>query len=342
MSRQKITPAELPATLHAITSDVYQVHIPLPFLLNRVNVYLVRGERGWTILDTGLHHPPALEVWHGVFDALAITPNQIEQIVLTHIHPDHYGLAGWLQAFAPDADVRLSPVERDQARLYWRENGDWISAIRAQLHQHDTPDDLIHAIIDGIDHTRQMTFPHPVRETVIDPGETVRIGDRHCQAIHAPGHADGQLIFFDEGDGLLFSGDHVLNKITPNIGLWSTGDPHPLTRYLASLRALRDLPVRLALPGHKTLIENWSGRIDELLAHHAARLTHIQDAAAKRRGHGGISGYETARALFDFERLTTHEMRFAIMEALAHLEYLCAHGELQREISGGQVRYQSI
>ena len=94
--------------LRAITDDIYQLILPLPFALNSVNIYLLRGEDGWTVLDCGLHTPEAAAVWAEARTALGIQPDDIAQIVLTHAHPDHYGMAGFIQAEAAAAGRQVS------------------------------------------------------------------------------------------------------------------------------------------------------------------------------------------------------------------------------------------
>lgn len=312
--------------VHAIADDIFQLHIPLPFLLNRVNVYLIRGDHGWTVVDTGLHHPDALAAWDAAFSELGFLPNDIEQIVLTHTHPDHFGLAGWLQNRADQPPpVYLSPIELALSDVQWRsESNDPL--IFESMERGGAPSSLARAIVEGIQGTRAMTTPQPSGQLPLPPDSTIQMGRRVFRTIHAPGHSDGQLMFYDEGDGLLLSGDHVLNKITPNIGLWSAGDRHPLRHFLDSLREVRALDVRVALPGHKTLITDWRGRIDELLHHHTERLERVRSAV-----DGGATTYQVATAMFDFSRLTTHEMRFAMVEAAAHLEYLVEEGLLIRD-----------
>lgn len=314
--------------VEVIAPDIFRLTLPLPFLLDHVHVYLVRGADGWTVIDSGLHHPACTNAWQIAFDHLHITPSNITQIIITHIHPDHYGLAGWLQAQS-GAVVLLSAVEQTAASIIWRD-GERDDVVRAQMTQCGAAPELSDAIIDGIISTRALTLPHPMREQVIQPDAFVRIGDRTCQAIHAPGHSDGQLLFYDAHDGLIFSGDQVLNKITPNIGLWATGDPHPLVHYLDSLAALRELDVRIGLPGHRTVIDDWRARIDQLRAHHDARLAQVREAC-----RSGARVIDTARTLFDFSRLTTHEIRFALVESLAHLEYLREAGAITRAEEDG-------
>jgi glyoxylase-like metal-dependent hydrolase (beta-lactamase superfamily II) len=322
-----VKPADLPAHIVPIADDIYQIHLPLPFLLNRVNVYLLRGDHGWSIIDTGINQPESQAIWESTFAVLKVVPANIEQIILTHTHPDHYGMAGWLQARSGTLPpVKLSPLEAEQARTVWTTGDSRDDLIRQQMLLSSAPTDLADAVVSGIRDTRRMTFPQPERVELIQPNSTVRIGNRMFKAIHAPGHSEGQLLFYDEADKLLLSGDHVLMKITPNIGLWVTGDHRPLQHFLASLHEVRDLDVRIALPGHKSLIHDWRGRIDELLHHHDDRLNRVLDAAQH-----SATVYEVAASIFDFSRLTHHEMRFALVESLAHLEYLREENQLTRD-----------
>lgn len=317
-------------SLTRIAEDVYQAQLPLPFALRIVNCYVLRGREGWTIVDTGIHTPEGEATWRSVFAELQITPDQIEHIVLTHVHPDHFGMSGWLQAWAATAGrhvpVKTSPLERMQADRVWR-GSEVADNFVAYLAGNGMPPEMAASVAGRMGDTRAMTFPHPPTLEDIQPGSLIRLGDRDFRAIHAPGHSDGQLLFYDAADHLLLSGDHVLMKITPNIGLWRKSDPNPLANFLASLRDLRELKVRLALPGHKALITDWRGRIDELLYHHEERLHHTRAAL-----HGGANNpYTVSLAIFNTEYFSPHEWRFALAEALAHLEYLRLNGEIQRD-----------
>jgi glyoxylase-like metal-dependent hydrolase (beta-lactamase superfamily II) len=316
-------------TLLKVAEGIYQVQLPLPFALKIVNCYLLDdgdGNGGWTMVDTGLNYYADQEVWGAAFEALGIQPSNVRRIVLTHNHPDHYGLAGWLQnASGGVTPVQMSKIEADGAQIFWIDAEGHANAIRKQQHHAGAPDDVVDEIIRGVSYTIAMTAPHPTHVEHIAPGETVRFGGRDFTPILAPGHSDGQLIFYDAADRLLLSGDHVLMKITPVVGLWPETEPYPLGRFMASLRDLRDLDVRLALPGHKALITDWRGRIDELLAHHEGRLNRALDAVS-----GGATAYEVAGALFNLQRLSVHDMRFALVETLAHLDYLVEHGAIKQ------------
>jgi glyoxylase-like metal-dependent hydrolase (beta-lactamase superfamily II) len=324
-------------TVQAITSDIYQVTLPLPFALRSVNCYLLLGDEGWTIIDCGLNTSQGRESWQAAFVELGFQPQEIQQIVLTHSHPDHYGLAGWLQAEASGRPpVYMSPREAELAHFVWQEEAGWAEALSAFWGSCGIPEELVMAVVMETDRTRQRTRPHPRMIQTIEPGTNIKLGQRHFQAIHTPGHSDGQLIFYDEEDGLLFCGDHVLQKITPNISLWPFGEPDPLGRYLRSLDEIAQLEVRLALPGHGPLITDLRSRIAELAAHHEQRLEVMVTAV-----NGHATPYDISQQVFNFDTLTIHEKRFAVAETLAHLEYLAWQGRLIKSTQPGAWLYNS-
>jgi glyoxylase-like metal-dependent hydrolase (beta-lactamase superfamily II) len=322
---------KMPQTEPAIqvADDIFEVRLPLPFALNIVNCYLLRDADGWTMLDTGLNTVAAQTAWNNAFVELGITPHEITQIILTHVHPDHYGMAGYFQSLATPVAVplvKMSPREAELARLLWEGEGQQAKAFDQFLAACGMPADMIQTVLTSLGSTGEMTYPHPTHIETLNPGDSITIGRRTFQSIHAPGHSDGQLIFYDAADKLLLSGDHVLMKITPNIGLWPDTEPDPLGRFLASLESLRNLDVRLALPGHKALITDWRGRLDELLHHHTLRLEHTLAAI-----QGGATVFDASLKIFNSLTFTPHEWRFAMVETLAHLEYLRLRGKVRQE-----------
>ncbi|MXV94091.1 MAG: MBL fold metallo-hydrolase [Chloroflexi bacterium] len=307
------------AGITQVSADIVQVRMPLPYALNLVNCYLLRGDSGWTLLDTGLNTPAGRDQWARAMRALGIQARDIEKIVLTHMHPDHFGLAGWWQRQADQPlPVYLPEGERAMAQVFYASENENSPRFHQWMLDCGLPPATVQRIEAALASTGDLTRPHPIAEQTLRAGTMARLGGRSFRAIHAPGHSDGQLIFYDEADRLLLSGDHVLMRITPNIGSWPHTQPDPLGRYLRSLRELAALDVRLALPGHDSLIHDWRGRINELLAHHEVRLGDTLAALAA----GAETVYEVAARLFKLERLSAHEWRFALAEALAHLQYL--------------------
>lgn len=306
-----------------ITDDIVQVRIPLPYALNHVNCYLIRGSDGWTMVDSGLNTPPAQSQWKTALNELNITPDDITQIVLTHMHPDHFGMAGYWQAQADTPmPVYLPEGEKRQADMFYGmdevdEYHNWLLMCGMQA-------DIVADVSRGFKATQNLTKPFPLKQDYIQPDKTIRMGDREFEMIHAPGHSDGQIIFYDADDKLLLCGDHVLMKITPNIGLWPQTDGNPLGNFIDSLTALKTLEVRQALPGHRWLIDDWQGRIEELIAHHEHRLDITLSAFDDK--HETV--YEIATHVFPIDRFTPHEWRFAMAETLAHLDLLERQGKV--------------
>ena len=328
----------IPKPYTQITDDIYQVQLPLPFALKIVNCYLLRGENGWTILDTGLNTALARQAWLDTFAELKIEPHEIEQIVLSHYHPDHFGLAGWLQHWAGENQsgvvppVVMSQIDYETARIvWWRDEssimGSWSDFWRAC----GVPSDTGKLLVTHSDNTRELTLPLPSLVETIQAGDILKMGERRFNVLPAPGHTDGQIIFHDKNGRLLLSGDHVLMKITPNISLWPLTAPNPLGRYLHSLRELSRLDVQLALPGHRALIRNWQERLEQLLVHHDERLDKMFDAV--KDGHD--TPYEVTKAVFRFDKLSSHEIRFAVTETLAHLVLLHEQKRIQRRAGEG-------
>lgn len=328
----------MPEFVTEIEPDILQVRLPLPFALKIVNCYAIRDSDRWCVFDTGLHTPDAEAAWKAVFSSIGLQPGQLSKIVLTHGHPDHYGMAGWLQtsladphATGPDAlpPVLASLQEMESVRRVFQAPRNLQETIREFFSACGVPAHVGLSILGDLEKIRFATHPHPHRVAFLEPGAELRIGKRRFRIVHTPGHSDGHLIFVDTENRLVISGDHILQTITPNISQWPLAEADPLGRYLQSLSKLRDMDIRLALPGHGPLIEAWHHRITELEQHHAERLQQMLEAT-----NGGATPYEVCRLVFEVDKLTTHEVRFAVTETLAHLEYLVRQERLTRETNG--------
>lgn len=325
-------------SLDSLAPDIHRLRLPLPFALDHVNCYLIRGNDGWTLLDTGLHTPDGWQSWLAAFDELGIGPADVAQIVLTHVHPDHYGMAGALQAWTQNAaPVRMSTATAEAAGVIWRSPAeDWLDETSAYLRANGLADSFLESVLQSMRGMRAAVRPHPEWVETFQPGAALMLGNRRVQAISAQGHADDQTVFYDASDRLLFCGDQVLQRITPNVGTWPTTPANPLGRFLADLQHLRELDVRLALPGHRREIDDFAARIDELLAHHSKRLTAIREAIPA----GDATTLDITRRVFPIDNFTTHEVRFAVAETLAHLEHLMETKQIVREENAGVWRFR--
>ncbi|MVP00538.1 MBL fold metallo-hydrolase [Paenibacillus lutrae] len=327
------TPASAP--VKELRRGLWQVKVPLPFPLRWVNSYVLQGSAGGvTILDPGLRTEAAEELWTTVLPQLGIPYDRIGQVVLTHHHPDHYGMAGWLQE-RTDAPVYLSETGIEQAALLWGPGQPMTRLLTDLFAQHGMDAALCEQLTKHMDSFVPLVSPQPSM-TALRPGDRVRLGDAEYEAIETPGHAAGHLCFYDAGAEEIFCGDHVLPRITPNISFMPGVEADPLGAYLSSLEEIGKLKVRMAYPGHRDPFAGFSERALELIRHHEERLASMTE---KLRGQP-MTAYELCRATFG-DRLSLHQLRFAMAETIAHTVRLELGGRVRAGEAGGMTVYSA-
>jgi len=176
-----------------------------------------------------------------------------------------------------------------------------------------------------------LSVPPHEAFTLVEDGDVVELAGEKYRVIWVPGHSDGQVVFFRERDGVFLAADHVLPRITPNVGLYSEGDRmNPLNDYLNSLRKVENLPASIVLPGHGEPFEGLGERVREILQHHDERLGRLVTLLQERPQHAA----DLTRQMFPNRRLNNHEvLRMAVAEILAHLEYLRLQGTLKQQLT---------
>ena len=314
-----------------VSEGVYQLKVPVPFPLKFIASYLVEESDGWTVIDTGFDYPPAREAWEsGAAEVGLSLEKDVARVIVTHLHPDHIGLARWLEEQS-GAPVWMLEGEIENARHVWDP-------------ERSTEDFVRFLLRNGMDlrtagataNATRLGVRVPERLNALRPGHVIELGGSEARVVHTPGHSDFHFVLHDERRRLMFAGDHLLLHITPNIGLWTYTAPRPLKRYLGSIQGLRGMGVDLVLPGHGPLFHDLDGRIDELLVHHEERLEVMHAAFAGEPA----TPFEIARRVFP-EDLSYHQLRFALAETLAHLEHLVGEGRAER-LDGDVVSYRAV
>lgn len=312
-----------------------RLKVPLPFSLRFVNAYLIPDPTGgYTLIDPGLHTTAAEEAWERTIDRLGITYDSVRQIILTHMHPDHYGMAGWFQ-LKSGAPVLMSRASHAYARRLWGQDRAFDAELTALYDQHGMPLELLAQIAPHLESFVALVSPQ-AEITYIAEGDRLTFGGGEWTAIATEGHGEGHLCFYRPDTRLMVCGDQVLPDITPNVSVVPGGKGGELRRFLASLERLESYDVAAAFPGHRDPFTDFAGRIRELKEHHARRLDMLAGWLDEP-----VAAYDICVRMFG-ERIggNIHNLRFALSETLAHLDHLVDEGRAERVRRGEGFMYQ--
>ena len=322
-----------PGELVDTAPGIRWLRLALPFALDHVNIYLIDDGDGWAVLDTGVADLRTRIVWQEAI-AHKLGGRKLTRLILTHFHPDHLGLAGWMTGDL-GLELWMTPGEYRAGRNAGRLLSDEGRLLhRAFFTQHGMNGETIAAAMGRGTGYMKMTTGLPDRYSPLVTGEILRIGGRDFEILTGGGHAPEQAMLLCRAEGIFLAADQVLARISPNIGVWPTEpEANPLRNYLISLKALRrDVPdAVLALPAHNLPFYGLHSRIGALEAHHDARCNEIVAACTTPR-----TTCEVLPILFP-RLLDAHQVGFAFGEVLAHLNHLAELGAIAADTGGGGV-----
>jgi glyoxylase-like metal-dependent hydrolase (beta-lactamase superfamily II) len=333
-----------PGAAVEVADGVLWLRLPMPFRLDHINIWAIRDRdergEGWTIVDTGLQTSETIDAWRALMAPGApLAGARVTRVIVTHMHPDHVGMAGWL---AGKFDVRLwmsrleylncrvlltdtgrdAPEEgvRFYARAGW--TADSIEMYRARFGDFGR---WIHKLPDSY---RRLT-----------DRMTLTIGDRQWEVLIGAGHSPEHACLWCRDLGVLISGDQVLPRISSNVSVHPTEpDADPLTDWLASIERIRarvDDDV-LVLPAHNEPFRGLHERLDALAAGHLSGLDKLRARLAEPQ-----RVVDVFSTLFYRPIGSGRELTLATGESLAHLNYLVARGEAECNVGDDGVnRYR--
>ncbi len=323
-----------------VYKDIYQAIFPLTGNpLKSINIFIIKSEDSSMIIDTGFNNPENSANMEELFERLNLDPLKTK-LFLTHLHSDHVGLAKWLSDKGI-GDIYIS--EKDGKMV---ENGinkedfQWQNIIKNAHFQGLGPENLKIEDHPGYKNRPKEAFPH----TKIKPGWEISIGDYNFVAIDEEGHTPGMLGLYEKEHKILFCGDHILGKITPNITYWGDEFGDSLGIYQKNLKKIKDLDIKHLYSSHRFLVQDVSARIDELLAHHDRRLKDVLEIIEKlEKATTTEITQQMQRDIKakDWSSFPASQKWFAVAEAAAHLKHLVIQGRIKEEIVDG-VGFYSI
>jgi glyoxylase-like metal-dependent hydrolase (beta-lactamase superfamily II) len=314
-----------------IADGIGWARLPVPGSLKHINVWLLEDEDGVAIVDTGLDIPASRESWEALIGG-PLAGRRVSRIIVTHFHPDHIGLAGWL-------------VERFSAPL-WMTRGEWLFARMLTSDVRDEPPREAYAYwrAAGWDENRveaeaqkgwgrfaSVVSPVPLSYVRIQDGDVIRIGRRTWQIMVGSGHSPEHACLVDHATGLLIAGDQVLPRITSNVSLGlSEPEADPLGEWLSSIAKLKLLsPNLFVLPSHGQPFTGLHARLDALDAGHRGRLDALYEHIREPR-----RAVDCFSVLFG-RRIEDDSFGLATGEAMAHLRHLEVERRAHRGVRDG-------
>ncbi|MCM3785834.1 MBL fold metallo-hydrolase [Neobacillus mesonae] len=313
---------KLPEWTHHEEEGIIQVKITMSFPLRWVNSYILRGDDGIAIIDPGPRSPVTEAEWEKVWSELSINPKKdIKDIILTHHHPDHYGLSGWMQELT-GAKVWMSKRAHQEAQYMWGEAADINERLPDFFRRHGMTEEWAVQLKPHLESFDTEVLPAP-NVTYIENKQMEILG-RQFTVIETGGHAPGHLSFYEDSRGIILCGDAVLPQISPNVSLLPGSDDAPLQHFIEGLHRLSEFQVTKAFAGHRHPFTAFGDRISSLLKHHEERLDEIVGMLADEPK----SAFEVCANLFG-TKFGIHQMRFAMAETLAHLEELLRIGRVK-------------
>lgn len=331
MKKQEI---EYPLGTRPENGDVLEVkegllwiRMPIPIKgLDYINLYLIEDDDGWTMVDSGFNSELIKELWEQIFQT-KLKGKPVTRLICTHFHPDHMGLAGWV-------------TERWNIPLTMT-FGEWTFGRMLYLEAAEkTPDfviDFYRAVgfnaemlgrvkSRGFNHFNEAMTVVPMGFERIEDTQIIRIGKRNWQVMVGRGHCPEHACLYSKADGVLISGDQVLPRITPHIGIYPA-EPmaNPLKQFIQSIDTFAKLPTdTLVLPAHNDVFTGLHNQLDYYRSHHEDRLNRLKNACNTPQ-----TAIDLLPVLFDRE-LSDSDKGMAIAEGLAHCHYLVGEGGLDR------------
>ncbi len=314
-------------TVREILPRIYQITMPTPFPVGDVHAYLLLGEP-LTLVDTGLAYAPSEQALAAALAEIGVAAADLEQIVVSHSHLDHFGLARRLQS-ASGAAVLAHPVgcpKLGDLKGFVARAIAWVDDLLSQTGLPDDQHGWVKVFYGAI---LQMAEDIQVGQC-LEEGDRLRAGGSQWQTLFCPGHSGDLICLYREDDRILLGSDHLLSHISSNALLEPPYSPtaarrRPLIEYWCSLDRIDAVSIARILPGHGEVINDHHGLLVERRRQRDRRLARIEALIAERP----LTAWEIAHGLFP--NLDNLDIFLALSEVIGHLDMLLGDGRAQEE-----------
>lgn len=353
-----------------IVPGLHQLKTPmmgpaLPYVLP----YALIADDGVSLFDAGFGTPEATEAMTRELDTLGFAPSDVRRLFISHAHPDHIGMAKWIREQSPEAEVILLEREWQWVQDRWLDNEAWTKLSDAWLVRHGLPQEEIDAAHEagalspnaprsGAGNGKSSPPPGPATSrpsrgplngfegpvVTLQDGDVVTFGDWELEAVWTPGHTPGHMCMYERKHRLMFTGDHVLPYISPNVSLHADQEgTSPLSDFRASLRKVAAYDTAAALPAHEFTIPDLKARCDVLLHHHDTRLDEVRDAIGEEPSTARDISQRVVWNTGPFDDFNIFMKRSAVGETLSHLRLLEDEGRARsQEAEDGRLYWERV
>jgi len=326
-----------------ILPGIYQLQIPIPNNpLGCTNTYILKGDNDYLMIDAGWNSREALQSLRKQLDEIGIDLKDISQIIVTHGHFDHYGLADTLRRLSR-AKIALHQMDKDLLTPRYTNMDEFLRQTEQWFHTNGVPASELPSSRISFAGMGSSSAPSPP-DIILHGGETISTGSFTLQVTWTPGHSPGHICLYETTQKIFFSGDHILPVITPNISLLPNSSSNPLGDFINSLNKVRQLDANLILPAHEHLFTNLRGRVDEIIQHHEQRNSEILETIDTEPK----TAYQISQRItwmpelggIRFQDLAPMDKRMAVSETLAHLAAMRIDSRVVQVGRDGIIHYQ--
>ena len=325
-----------------VLNGVHQIKSPGPGSGSwSTNVYVIEGGDGHIVVDSGWDSQESLWALQEGMKGANLKLRDIKKVVITHIHPDHYGLSSKIKQIC-GAQVAIHRIDAGFISLRYKDFANLLQKIEELLRRNGVPQDELPQLKEASLWMNKYVTPDSP-DIMLEDGDVISNDSFEFEVLWTPGHSPGHICLYEKDRKFIITGDHVLYETTPHIGFNPLSGENPLGDYVSSLKKLESLKVHFILPGHGPVFNALGLRIAKILQHHEDRKRAIMKSLR--------TGLQTAYAIAQqipwmanggniaFRDLPDWDKRMAVTETIAHLKLLIDEGSVSNVDMDGASLY---